>query len=419
MADGQQYVKLPDGSYGAFPSSMKDAEITAAIQKNFPQKSSEQETISSLPNAAEQAKAETQGQGLQMMRRDVPDRMTTRQQEADYERAYNRERAAGNYPLTDFDVASIGLGGMGVGNTIAEKGVLGAIRPLTRTLIGATAGSAAGGYGGRELGRMVGHPEEGAQIGATLGGLSGGFFGAMRGEPPVEPEVTPMSKSPYYAQYKPILSRGGAPAPEVDEVAQAVREGRAAKIPARMPRQTPPVDDLTQAVREGRAMRIPNRMPIKASVQAKAAPFEGMTSTSMQATPPGEPIYIPKKSALMRQPEVQFVDKLTPPSASRSRIILPGTPEAEPPHVEGSYWSFKEPSLRQAVLSGDRDAAIVYKERFGDLPEGAKFLTDVGHNPNRGLYRSEREPRMEQLRRGASGESPEVKSLRRKTEKEQ
>lgn len=36
MPDDLQYVKLPDGSYGAFPSSMKDEEITAVIQKQFP-----------------------------------------------------------------------------------------------------------------------------------------------------------------------------------------------------------------------------------------------------------------------------------------------------------------------------------------------------------------------------------------------
>src|SRR5271167_701392 len=36
MADDLQYVKLPDGSWGAFPGSMKDEDIAGAVQKHFP-----------------------------------------------------------------------------------------------------------------------------------------------------------------------------------------------------------------------------------------------------------------------------------------------------------------------------------------------------------------------------------------------
>jgi hypothetical protein len=54
--------------------------------------------------------------------------------------------------------------------------------------------------------------------------------------------------------------------------------------------------------------------------------------------------------------------------------------------VAGSYWSFDRQSLANAAVM-DRDAAIVYKQRFGELPSGFKFLTDVADGPMRGLYR--------------------------------
>ena len=37
MPDGdQQYIKLPDGSIGAFPASMADADIASVIRNHFP-----------------------------------------------------------------------------------------------------------------------------------------------------------------------------------------------------------------------------------------------------------------------------------------------------------------------------------------------------------------------------------------------
>jgi len=135
----------------------------------------------------------------------------------------------------------------------------------------------------------------------------------------------------------------------------------------------------------------------KAAREAKAAaknapapsPFAGMTSS---ASPGGANLQLPApvpqgSPSLFQQSKAQFVSKLSAPEAEPSRIISPEE-AAKPLRVEGSYWSFKESALRTAVLGGDREAAIVYKQRFGQLPSGAGYLTDIGQGPTRGLYRS-------------------------------
>ena len=52
MADDLQYVKLPDGSYGAFPASMKDEDIAGAVQKHFPSPRTPVDTTASRTDAS-------------------------------------------------------------------------------------------------------------------------------------------------------------------------------------------------------------------------------------------------------------------------------------------------------------------------------------------------------------------------------
>lgn len=144
----------------------------------------------------------------------------------------------------------------------------------------------------------------------------------------------------------------------------------------------------------GWSVKLPGRMPtVKAERPPASNPFAGLASTSpgdvRALSPLGRIGSAPQGSAPITEtpPNVRFVREFEKPQEALGRIVSPDSP---PPHVEGSYWSFKEPSLRQAVLSGDRDAAIVYKQRFGALPPGARYVTDVGDRPNRGLYESRR-----------------------------
>jgi hypothetical protein len=91
---------------------------------------------------------------------------------------------------------------LGIGASVAEKGLgptLSAIaKPVAKTVVGAAGGAAAGGYGGRQIGGMFGKEgaETGGRIGSTLGGLAGGFFGGMNREPAPPPEVFPVSEGP-------------------------------------------------------------------------------------------------------------------------------------------------------------------------------------------------------------------------------
>jgi hypothetical protein len=119
-------------------------------------------------------------------------------QEAGYQKAYRNEQDKNKIVLSDADVATLGLGGIGIGRTIAKQGLKASIAPITKGIVGAAAGSAAGSYGGRELGKIVGQPEVGAQIGATLGGLAGGFYGGFEKTPALGTPENPgyMSKLP-------------------------------------------------------------------------------------------------------------------------------------------------------------------------------------------------------------------------------
>lgn len=123
--------------------------------------------------------------------------LTQNIQEEGYRNAFAKENQPGKLVLSDFDVASAGLGAMGVGKTIARKGITAAVKPLVKGAIGATGGSFAGSHGGRAIGSIVGHPEEGAQIGATVGGLAGGIYGGLGKEPILEKgPYVPASQSP-------------------------------------------------------------------------------------------------------------------------------------------------------------------------------------------------------------------------------
>lgn len=271
--------------------------------------------------------------------------------------------------------------------------------------VGSLAGGTIGAFGGKMGAEAMNLTPEEQDTAEGLGGLVGSFIGGGTGAK-VSGRIFPFvaSKMRYPATARQSqLGRAGTikwslpfmhgltdlVIPE-GELGSPTRPGPFTEIPARMPKPPKMIttpDPLDVAVREGRAARIPTRMPkMKAPQSVEAAPFEGMTS-SAKFVGGAE---LPRAGARMRSPEVKMVERFEKPTAEKSRIIQPGSSEAKAPRVEGSYWSFKEPALRKAVMSGDRDAAIVYKRRFGELPEGAGFLTDVGQGQTKGLYQSRR-----------------------------
>jgi hypothetical protein len=246
-----------------------------------------------------------------------------------------------------------------------------AIPAIGRSLLGAAGGSALGGWGGRELGGLVGHPDTGAQIGATLGGLAGGYKAARGGEIP--------TKGSFFQKVFGI----GESATE-NPVAAAVKDRTAMWIPNRIKPPQPPPPELGSPENPGPYVKLPMRIPKVKAPEVQSNPFSGATSS---ASPGGENQQLPTFfQKALAQPNVSMVSKFEQPAPETpSRIIRPDAPMKS---VQGSYWSFAESQLREAVLSGDRDAAIIYRQRFGQLPAGASYLTDVGAAPQRGLYKS-------------------------------
>ena len=158
-----------------------------------------------------------------------------------------------------------------------------------------------------------------------------------------------------------------------------------------------PTGDVGTPTNPGPFSEVPAKLPARLRgdpfnpTPKTTEPLQGRPSLFPAATSSAKPVgtaELPKTGgAPSLKPDVKIVSAFKTDETPTSRIIQPGTPEAKPQAVQGSYWSFDKGSLRNAVLLGDRDAAIIYKQRFGELPAGAGYLTDVAQAPTSGLYR--------------------------------
>lgn len=236
--------------------------------------------------------------------------------------------------------------------------------------------SAVGAYGGNKAASYLTENPWLRDLGGLLGAVLGGGAGA---------------------QAEDIAGKYSVTAPEGVNLPWGFKINRSGDLPSQgtgapLPAAPTPEEILTRAVKEGRAAKLPVRVPRQAAPPNNLVNIlmgKGMSTSpeSVQQLPPSNLQSLP--SADETQPVTstggrpQIVTKGTVPQ--KSMIVDPNSP---PPVVQGSYWSFPEDALRRTVLAGDRDAAIVYKQRFGTLPQGASYLTDVGALPNRGLYKS-------------------------------
>src|SRR5215472_11525176 len=263
---------------------------------------------------------------------------------------------------------------------------------------GSLLGGAGGSMGGRYLGEKVGAPELGSDVGGMAGSLLGGYAGSK------VPGAARNTLVDATGRPKPLarLTLGSDRARALGELVDpdlaasrsalqarfdALRAGQTAPGPWRPGiKPTVPEAPLGSPENPGWYAKLPTRMPTPNAdpLQGRPSLFQGMSSS---ANPPAGAELPKTGGAPSLKPDVEIVSKFKTQETPTSRIIQPGSAEAKPPAVQGSYWSFDKGSLKNAVLLGDRDAAIVYKQRFGDLPPGAKYLTDVGQGPTRGLYR--------------------------------
>jgi hypothetical protein len=273
------------------------------------------------------------------------------------------ENRAMQSPTPVTDAASTILPIIGAQQAIEQIGLRALAKEAGRGLLKSAAGATIGAGAGGGVGSMVGHPKEGAQIGATIGGVA-----------------APFVPGKHFANL-PLGRIVATPEEYAENLAEIKSAQRTADIKAGLREEQPPLPVRAYAeMQEDLASR----------GGVKPSPFANLQSTSpesVRALPPvvpREPEAGPLGRVTSTGPEAKIVPR-NAPKPTKGLIVEPGSP---PPHVEGSYWNFREPVLREAVLSGDRDAAIVYKQRFGTLPPGARYVTDVGTFANRGLYES-------------------------------
>jgi hypothetical protein len=378
----------------------------------IPDRPSEADAVAALPNAGQQSKQQLQDRVTATMPQTQGE--FNRNQEAGIERGMERERAAGRYPLTDMDTAMMGMGAVGAGKQIAEKGIVGAAKPLIKGAIGAAGGSAAGRYGGGAIGQAVGGDkgkQVGEQIGATVGGFGGGIYGGMQREPVPEPEMSKVSQGP--GPYTgPVSARLAArtaarvpgPVPSGATLSSSPGltpftlpppggEGTSTGMPPGMPVESP---QMPLAARTGQGITGGAQQPFEPLVYAdpyeaaqgdfraanlqRQASRAGLYSAAQGKT--GQPLNYQQRIGAEAGTAPPLMDQYPPP-----RSITPAPSPS--PSLEGRIPPPDNPTLSQ---------------RTGIRAGGG--------------VQSEGESRMEQLRRGASGESPTVKSVKRHYKKE-
>lgn len=97
--------------------------------------------------------------------------------EADIDRTIGTAGKVQNLSITPVTNASTAImPAAGLGEVIAEKGVVPALGSIGRGLAKSAAGATVGGGVGGALGAIAHHPKEGAEIGATIGGVSAPFL---------------------------------------------------------------------------------------------------------------------------------------------------------------------------------------------------------------------------------------------------
>lgn len=171
------------------------------------------------------------------------------------------------------------------------------------------------------------------------------------------------------------LPSNAKPSPAVDELTQAIREGRAAKIPIRMLNKATPaqVDELTAAIKQGIASRIPTRMP---KIPESPVPTDIPTSVQQVSygnlmLPSPADFYAARGAELMRRDPVKLstlASASAPDADSESALsgsgddLISRTKALVKPGVEPTAADLKRAGdLTQAPLSKLQQLA-----KFGD-----------------------------------------------------
>jgi hypothetical protein len=178
----------------------------------------------------------------------------------------------------------------------------------------------------------------GAAAGTAIGGTPGGVVGALSG-PSIVDAITP-DRAPTTEQL----------------TAQAIREGRAAKLPVRMPR----------AVMAG-----PAEQPRFGGTPTSPA---AMAAIPERQLPPASAA----PAAAVAPPNVRFVSQFEKPKAPAPSIIA--GPDSPPPPTKVTYQSYPRETLVQMAQKGDVNAVRELQRNPADydLPPNARYLIEPG-----------------------------------------
>lgn len=339
-------VQAPDGKVIQFPDEFSDADVTREMTKMYPSDPYTKQTQS----AARAAGVTNSG----VSKTPLP--------------------SFGNWPGTKNSLPSPldASQNTKMGMAPNEEPLGAPLMPIGGLSIPKVIGGLGGGYVGAKAGDYSGLPF-GKEIGGFLGSLFGAGTGAHLegiGRPgPLEvPEKINLPFGFKLPWNRTLPSEGtGAPLPSAGEFYEQ-RGAQLAKRP----------DELTQAVREGRAAKLPVRVPKPAAPEPQS-PFAGLQSSSPADTsglPSPKLPFLPQQAespTTTSGPEAQISVKGTAPKTSR--IVEPGS---EPPDVKVTYQSVPQADLLQKVMSGDRLAITEWQRRGLQLPPNVGYMVEPG-----------------------------------------
>lgn len=377
----------PDGKTGAVPLERVHDAIKAGFSPYIP--TEQQAAASPVIDTAAQALPENklfQQHPANVLYRDIRSREDTNQ-------ITQRQKVAGE----------VSEDAQTTGNVLGVVG--GAANSIPATL-----GALGGGYGGSKLGEYVGEksglkPYEtiwASRIGGVLGAFAGGGAGGSEQAENVwsglknsfanklynaDGELSKFGESLVHPTKMPENAlRAIFPSP------QDIPGGVAPSSPTSAEFYENKAADLVKRGKEQAA--IDRTEGVKARAAARDA-SQYYSATGGQSTAPSDVSTLPPASSGGAQtssaspmtstgPAVQMNTPGAPPPG-KSVIV---SPDSAPAPIKGSFWSYSQSALKDAVMAGDREAAVIYRMRFNELPPGAKYLNDVSESIIKGLYKS-------------------------------
>jgi hypothetical protein len=393
-----QYVKLPDGSYGKFRSDATDADIQAAIRKDFPDAFNDKSS-----SLYEQGRQSYEAKKGNVGNPGVSEGAGLREGLGEW-----TKESIGNMgrSVMDFAGGRVARGGhellTGLENLVAPAAVM--VAPTALLATGrALAGGTVGGYLGKMGGEMAGLSPDQSDLAGDISGIAGGTIASglrmpRMGSTQVEP-ISKGSRSPFSETAISSANPGGKDLP-LPQARMGTPEPRMKFVEKfeKAPKQPPPKPSLfgeatPSNVVHGNASLPPapermlapepkfvEKFQPQASVKAeplpqgKPSPFgEGAVSS---ASPGGGALQLPAARMGEAQPSARMVTKFerpvtkaTAPQEGPAIVKSPKGAAGVPGRPEGRPATWTNERVRELAAWGDPAAIEQARLRgFGRIP---------------------------------------------------